>query len=147
MPRRVGDPPGDAGVERDSPLCNRYHGFVLGQCLTLAFIPAGRARYAERRTRMLACLAELGLEAAASAMPETPPEPGGPSHAALVTRLLPHLAARSRELAEFAVLGGLLIHYGLVAGDGTAAAAALASEIERLRIAYDLPPIPVSLHI
>jgi hypothetical protein len=141
MPRRVEEPPGDAGVERGSPLCHRYHGFVLGQCLALAFMPAGRARFAERRARMGDCLADLGLGAQASALPETPFEPGGPSHAGLLTRLLPHLAARSRELAEFVVLGGLVIHYGLVAADEPVAAAAILTEIERLRGVYDLPPV------
>ena len=146
MPRRVEEPPGDPGVERSSPLCHRYHGFVLGQCLALAFMPAGRARFADRAAGMRECLADLGLGAQAAWLPETPPDLGGASHAALLTRLLPYLAARSRELAEFAVLGGVLIHYGLVVAEDPAAAAAILAEIDRLRATYDLPPIePASL--
>jgi hypothetical protein len=140
MPRRVEEPPGDAGVDRGSPLCHRYQGFVLGQSLALAFMPAGRARFDDRRVGMRECLVDLGLAPQASWLPETPPDPGGPSHAALLTRLLPYLAAQSRELAEFVVLGGLLIHYGAVAAADAAEARTILAEIDRLRAAYDLPP-------
>ena len=141
MPRRVEEPPGDAGVERSSPLCHRYHGFVLGQSLALAFMPAGRARFTERAAGMRECLADLGLAAHAALLPETAPDPGGSSHAALLTRLLPYVAARSRELAEFVVLGGLLIHYGLAVAEDPATAATILTEIDRLRAVYDLPPL------
>ena len=141
MRHRVEETPGDAGVERSSPLYNRYNGFLLGQFLSLAFTPAGRPRYAERRARMLAFLAEIGIAPDAAALPETPPAIGGASHVALLTRVLPLVASHSRELAEFVVLGGLLTHYGVLAHHDAETAAAILVEIERLRAAYDLPPI------
>jgi tetratricopeptide (TPR) repeat protein len=125
-------------VERTSPLWCRVNGVLLGQLLALAHTDCGRARYEPRRVRVEAVLRELDVDVA---VPATADEAAAGSHAALLARLVPRLALRSRELAEFTILGGLLTHYTLAAQRGAGAAAALLTEIERLRAAWDLPPL------
>jgi hypothetical protein len=121
-----------------SPLFCRYNGILLGQLLSLAYAPAGRAGYTSLRAGIHRFLDDIGLEAA---LPPEPPVPGGAGHAALLTRLLPALAARSRDLAEAVVLGGLLVQYGLLAGHEPGIAASMLAEMERLRLKGELPPI------
>ena len=75
------------------------------------------------------------------AIPESPLDRGGVTYAGVLSAILPRLAQRSRELAEFAILGGLLTHYALVSRTDAEAAAATLVEIERLRAVYELPPI------
>jgi hypothetical protein len=125
-------------VERTSPLWCRVNGVLLGQFLSLAYADCGRPRYDARRARLETFLRELDVDVA---LPETPPDPAAGSHAALLARLLPRLATRSRELAEFAILGGLLTHYTLSAHRDADVAAALLVEIERLRATWDLPSL------
>jgi hypothetical protein len=124
-------------VARMSPLYCRYHGFLLGQFLSLAFSEVGRAGYAERRARLVAFLHEVDVDVA---LPSSPDD-GGVSHASVLSALLPRLAQQARELAEFAILGGLLTQYALAARTDADGAAAMLLEIERLRAVYDLPPI------
>ncbi len=124
-------------VARTSPLYCRYHGFLLGQFLSLAFSDVARSGYAERRARLLAFLHEIDVDVA---MPASPDD-GGATHASLLSALLPRLAQQARELAEFAILGGLLTQYALAARTDAETASAMLLEIERLRTVYDLPPI------
>ncbi|MEO5822235.1 MAG: hypothetical protein ABIT71_17150 [Vicinamibacteraceae bacterium] len=121
-----------------SPLYCRYHGFLLGQFLAIAFSDDGTIGYADRRVRLLAGLRELGVDVP---IPESPDTRGGLTHAGVLTAVLPRLARQSRELAEFTILGGLVAHYAVAAGTGAAPAAALLLEIERLAATYDLPAI------
>jgi hypothetical protein len=121
-----------------SPLFCVYNGILLGQLLALAYAPAGRADYTRLRARIHAFLDEIGLDVP---LPSEPPAPEGAGHAALLTRLLPPLAARSRDLAEAAVLGGLLVQYGLIAGHNPIVAASMLAELERIRAKCALPPI------
>jgi hypothetical protein len=128
---------GEPGVERTSPLYSRYNGFLLGQALWLS-CASGAPDHAARR-RIAGLLRELAIEAPM-------PEPraglgGGAAHAALLGWLLPYLVERSRELAEFAVLGGLVTRYGRLGPHDVGVAAAILAEIERLRATYDLPPL------
>jgi hypothetical protein len=120
--------PGDTSVivERTSPLWCRVNGVLLGQLLALAHTDWGRPRYEARRLRVEAFLRELEVDVT---LPATPDEAAARSHAALLARLVPRLAARSRELAEFTILGGLLTHYALAGHRGADAAAALLTEI------------------
>jgi hypothetical protein len=139
MARPLVQDPGEApAVSRTSPLTCRYHGFLIGQVLSLAFSDCDPTGYAERRAGLLACLDELGV---GIAIPASPHDRGGLTHASVLSALLPRLAQHGRELAEFAILGGLLTHYAFAARTDGAAAAALHLEIERLRAAYDLPPV------
>ncbi len=131
--------PGDTpSVARTSPLYCRYNGFLLGQFLSLAFAACGAPRYGERRGRLLEFLREVDVDVA---IPESPLDRGGVTYAGVLSAILPRLAQRSRELAEFAILGGLLTHYGVASRTDAEAAAAMLIEIERLRAVYDLPPI------
>lgn len=125
-------------VERTSPLWCRVNGVLLGQFLSLAYADCGRPRYDARRARLDDFLHELD---AGVTLPATPPDAATGSHPALLARLLPRLAACSRELAEFTILGGLLTHYTLSAHRDAEAAAALLVEIDRLRAAWDLPAL------
>ena len=139
MARPDEEDPGDApSVARTSPLSCRYNGFLLGQFLSLAFAPCGAPRYGERRGRLLEFLREVDVDVA---IPESPLDRGGVTYAGVLSAILPRLAQRSRELAEFAILGGLLTHYGVASRTDAEAAATMLSEIERLRAVYDLPPI------
>jgi len=121
-----------------SPLFCRVNGILLGQLIALSFAAPGRAGYGEQRARIHAFLADLDVDVR---LPSDVPEPGGPGHAALLTRLLPSLALRSRELADAAVLGGLLVQYGLRVGDDPAVAASILAEMERIRTVWNLPSI------
>ena len=137
MARLVVQDPGETpAVSRMSPLSCRYHGFLIGQALSLAFSECEPTGHAERRAGLLACLGELGV-----AVPASPLDRDGVTHAAVLSAVLPRLAQHGRELAEFAILGGLLAHCAFAARTGGAAAAAPLLEIERLRVAYDLPPV------
>jgi hypothetical protein len=140
MARPVVHQPGETTSRSPSPLYCRYHGFLIGQALALAFADgAGEdPGYAERRLSLLACLRELGVD---MAVPESPARRDGVTHAALLTTILPRLAQRDRELAEFAILGGLLVHYAAATRRDADTAAALRLEIERLRGVYDLPSV------
>jgi hypothetical protein len=133
----VQDPGRSPAVSRTSALSCRYHGFLIGQVASLAASEGGRTAYAARRDGLLACLDELGVEAA---IPESLPDRGGVTDAVLPA-ILPRLAPHGRELAEFAILGALLTHYAFAARTDGGAAAVLLLEIERLRAAYDLPPV------
>lgn len=134
----IGFAPAPPAVVRTSPLTSRYNGFLFGQCLALAFAECGRVRYAQRRAGLQAFLRDVDVDVS---IPAAPSDRGGVTHSGLLSAILPRLAARSRELAEFAILGGLLVHYGLLAPRDAVTAAAMLVEIERLRAAYDLPPI------
>lgn len=151
MARAVVDDPGE--TPPPSPLYCRYYGFLIGHALALAFddgdgVGDGTAAgddpgYAERRVHLLACLRELGIDVS---IPESPARRGGVTHAALLAAILPRLAQQARELAEFAILGGLLVHHARASRRAADAAAALRLEIERLREVYDLPPIDPLRH-
>ena len=95
-------------MARTSPLYCRYNGFLVGQFLSLAFAGCGAPRYGDRRTRLLEFLREVDIDVA---IPESPFDRGGVTYAGVLSAVLPRLAQRSRELAEFAILGGLLTHY------------------------------------
>lgn len=139
--------PGDTSVivERASPLWCRVNGVLLGQFVSLAYDDCGRPRYEARRARVESFLRELAVEVP---LPATAADAAAGSHAALLARLLPRLAACSRELAEFTILGGLLTHYTLSAHHDADGAAALAVEIERLRATWNLPPLdPLRLEV
>jgi tetratricopeptide (TPR) repeat protein len=140
MARPVVHEPGETPPRVTSSLYSRYYGFLIGQALALTFADgAGEdPGYAARRVRLLTCLRELDVDAA---IPESPDHRGGVTHAALLTAILPRLAQRDRELAEFAILGGLLVHYAAAARRDADTAAALRLEIERLRGVYDLPAV------
>jgi hypothetical protein len=139
MARPVVHDPGETpSVDRTSPLYCRYNGFLLGQFLSLAFAECGSPRYGDRRTRLLEFLREVDVDVA---IPASPLDRGGVTYAGVLSAILPRLAERSRELAEFAILGGLLTHYALASGVDAEAAAATLLEIERLRAAYDLPAL------
>jgi len=139
MARPVVHDSGDTpSVARTSPLYCRYNGFLLGQFLSLAFAECGTPRYGERRARLLEFLREVDVDVA---IPASPSDRGGVTYASVLSAILPRLAQRSRELAEFAILGGLLTHYGVASRIDADAAAATLAEIERLRTVYDLPPI------
>jgi hypothetical protein len=141
MARPVVHNPGETpSVARMSPLYCRYNGFLLGQLLAVAFcdVDRGEGDDAGRQARIREFLRELEIDVA---VPLAPSEGGGASHAAVLSAILPRLAARSRELAEFAILGGLLTHYALLARRDADTAAAMLLEIERLRSVYELPPI------
>lgn len=140
MARTVVHGPGETPPRTTSSLCCRYHGFLIGQALALAFADgaAEDAGYAGRRTALVAGLRELEVDIA---IPESPARRDGVTHAALLTAILPRLAQRDRELAEFAILGGLLVHYAAAARRDADTAAALRLEIERLRGVYDLPAV------
>jgi hypothetical protein len=139
MARRVVHDPGDTpSVARTSPLYSRYNGFLLGQFLSLAFAECGGPRYGNRRTRLLEFLRELDVDVA---IPASPLDRGGVTYSGVLAAILPRLAQHSRELAEFAILGGLLTHYAMVSRVDAEAAAATLLEIERLRTVYDLPPL------
>lgn len=141
MARPVVQDPGETpSVARTSPLYCRYNGFLLGQLLAVAFadVDGGGLDDTSRGHRIRELLRELEIDAA---VPLSPRDADGASHAAVLSAILPRLAARSRELAEFAILGGLLTQYALLARRDADAAAAMLLEIERLRAAYDLPPV------
>lgn len=128
--------PADEPVDRFSPLYCRYNGFLLGQFLSLSFARSGRPKYAERRARIMEFLEEAGV---AASLPEEPVPLGGAEHAGLLEALLPQLAARSPELAHFALLGGLLTHYGGLHESDPATAKETLEAIEVYRAKYDLP--------
>ena len=132
------DPGDQPSVARTSPLSCRYNGFLLGQFLSLAFAECGGPRYGDRRTRLLEFLREIDVDVA---IPESPLDRDGVTYASVLSAILPRLAQHSRELAEFAILGGLLTHYAVVSRIDAEAAAATLVEIERLRAHYDLPAI------
>ena len=112
MARPVVHDSGDSpSVARTSPLYCRYNGFLFGQFLSLAFAECGAPRYGDRRTRLLEFLREVDVDVA---IPESPRDRGGVTYAAVLSAILPRLAQHSRELAEFAILGGLLPHYAVV---------------------------------
>ena len=134
----VQDSGAQPSVARTSPLYCRYNGFLVGQFLSLAFAECGAPRYGDRRARLLEFLREVDIDVA---IPESPLDRGGVTYASVLSAILPRLAQRSRELAEFAILGGLLTHYALASRTDAEAAAATLVEIERLRAVYDLPPI------
>ena len=140
MARPVVHEPGEPPPRATSSLYCRYHGFLIGQALALTFADGAAADpgYAARRGRLLTCLLELDVEAA---IPESATRRDGATHAALLTAILPRLAQRDRELAEFAILGGLLVHYAAAARRDADTAAALRLEIARLRGVYDLPAV------
>ena len=125
-------------MARASRLYCRYNGFLLGQFLLVAFADCGETGYGERRTRLLEFLREIDVDAA---IPVSPTDRGGLTYAGVLAAILPRLAQHSRELAEFAILGGLLAHYSVVSHTDAETAAAMLTEIERLRSVYDLPPI------
>ena len=105
MARPVVQEPADTPpVTRLSPLYCRYNGFLLGQFLFLAFAECGRPRYAERRSRLLECLREIDIDVL---IPAAPHDAGAVTYAGLLSAILPRLAQQARELAEFAILGGL----------------------------------------
>jgi len=134
-------------VARMSPLYCRYNGFLLGQLLAVAFcdVAGGALEEGGRGDRIREFLREIEVDIA---VPLSPGEDAAASHAAVLSATLPRLAARSRELAEFAILGGLLTHYALLARRDADTAAAILLEIERLRSVYDLPPIdPLALAV
>ena len=109
MARPVVQESGDAApVGRASRLSCRYNGFLLGQFLALAFADGGEAGYAGRRTRLLAFLRGIEVDAT---IPPSPSARGGATYAGVLSAILPRLAQHSRELAEFAILGGLLVHH------------------------------------
>jgi hypothetical protein len=136
-----GEPP----PPRTSPLYCRYHGFLIGHGLALAFCDGAAAGYDARRRHLQATLRELDIDAE---IPESPADRGTATYASAVGAVLPRLARESRELAEFAVLGGLLARYAIaVASEAVPGAAGpLGVEIERLRSASDLPPIDPLRH-
>ena len=134
-------------MARMSPLYCRYNGFLLGQLLAVAFcdVAGGALEEGGRGDRIREFLREIEVDIA---VPLSPGEDAAASHAAVLSATLPRLAARSRELAEFAILGGLLTHYALLARRDADTAAAILLEIERLRSVYDLPPIdPLALAV
>jgi tetratricopeptide (TPR) repeat protein len=134
-------------VARMSPLYCRYNGFLLGQLLAVAFcdVDGGALEEGGRGDRIREFLREIEIDVA---VPLSPGEDAAASHAAVLSAMLPRLAARSRELAEFAILGGLLTHYALLARRDADTAAAILLEIKRLRSVYDLPPIdPLGLAV
>ena len=139
MARPVVQDPGDTpAVARASPLYCRYNGFLAGQFLSLAFAGCGAPRYDRRRSRLLEFLRELDIDVP---IPASPLDRGGVTYPGILSAIVPRLAEHSRELAEFAILGGLLTQYGTVQPGDAATGVALRVEIERLRAAYDLPPI------
>jgi hypothetical protein len=139
MARPVAQDSGEtAPVARMSPLYCRYNGFLLGHFLSLAFAGCGASGYGERRHRLLEFLREVDIDVT---IPASPLDRGGVSYAGALSAILPRLAVHSRELAEFAILGGLLAHYAVVSRTDADAASAMLLEIERLRAVYDLPPI------
>src|SRR4051812_8233077 len=139
MARPVVQEPGDTpAVARTSPLYCRYNGFLAGQFLALAFAGCGAPRYEGRRSRLLEFLRELDIDIA---IPASPLERGDVTYQGVLSAIVPRLAEHARELAEFAILGGLLIQYGTVSPGDATTGAALRAEIERLRAAYDLPAI------
>ena len=127
-------------MARMSPLYCRYNGFLLGQLLAVAFcdVDGGALEDGGRGDRIREFLREIEIDVV---VPLSPGEDAAASHAAVLSAILPRLAACSRELAEFAILGGLLTHYALLARRDADTAAAILLEIERLRAVYDLPPI------
>src|SRR6187402_2858679 len=129
----VQDSGAQPSVARTSPLYCRYNGFLVGQFLSLAFAECGAPRYGDRRARLLEFLREVDIDVA---IPESPLDRGGVTYASVLSAILPRLAQRSRELAEFAILGGLLTHYALASRTDAEAAAATLVEIERLRAVY-----------
>ncbi len=131
----VHEPAHTPAASRASPLSSRYHGFLIGQALWLAFDEGGGGGYADARAAVRTCLDELGIDV------EMPASPRDVSHAGLLSALLARLARHGRDLAEFTILGGLLTRYAAVARTDRAAAAALVPEIERLRAVYDLPRV------
>ncbi len=141
MARPVVHDPGETpAVARLSPLYCRYNGFLLGQLLAVAFcdVDGGALDDARRGARIREFLRELEIDVA---VPLSSSEADGATHAAVLSAILPRLAARSRELAEFAILGGLLTHYARLARRDADTAAAMRLEIDRLRAVYELPPI------
>lgn len=145
MARPVVHEPGHAPPRTTSALYCRYHGFLIGQTLALAFADGADEDPGDagRRIALVACLRQLDVDIA---IPESPVGRSGVSHAALLTAILPRLAQRDRELAEFAILGGLLVHYAAAARRDADTAAALRLEIERLRSVYDLPAVDALRH-
>jgi hypothetical protein len=139
MARGLGHTGGDLGVERTSPLYCRYNGFLLGQALWLTCAANGDTSLAS--VRIGDFLRELGIDAP---WPDRRGEAAGAAHAGLLAWLLPHLVARSRELAEFTILGGLVTRYGRLGPQDIGVAAAILAEIERLRTTYDLPPLDLA---
>jgi hypothetical protein len=133
---RVGFAPAPPVVERTSALHARTNGVLLGQCLSLACLAPDLPGDADRWAAAGAFLHDVDPR---FSLPARGPA-GGASHAALLAAVIPRLAAQSRELADFTVLGGLLTQYGARAGVDPSGAAALLAEIERLRVVYDLPP-------
>jgi hypothetical protein len=121
-----------------SRLYCRYNGFLLGQLLLLAFAECAEAGYGERRARLVEFLREIDVDAA---IPASAGDRGGLTYAGVLAVILPRLVQHSRELAEFAILGGLLAHYAVVSHTDAETATAMLPEIERLRSVYDLPAI------
>lgn len=123
-------------LDRFSPLYCAYNGFLLGQFLSLAFRSGDEERYRIRRARMAEFLAEAGVEAD---LPARAPGLGGEELSALYAVLLPQLARRSRRLVDFVLFGGMLTHYGVLAGADPETARGLLSELEDLRARLGLP--------
>ncbi len=138
---RVGFSPASEPLERFSPIYCIYNGFLLGQFLSLSFARSGRENYAERRSRMLEFLGEIEV---AFDIPEAPPQLGGEEHADLLSAVLPQIAARSKSLADFVLLGGLLTHYGILADSDPQTANEMLQQFEWLRDKHNLPPIDPS---
>jgi tetratricopeptide (TPR) repeat protein len=126
-----------------SRLYCRYNGFLVGQFLSLVFDDGGGdgPPCEDRRRRLLEFLREIDIDVA---LPASPLDRGGDTYAGVLTTILPRLAEHSRELAEFAILGGVLRQYAAASRTGAGTAGALRLEIERLRAAYDLPSLDPS---
>src|SRR5690349_11552471 len=136
MARRVAeDLPQDPGiVERRSPLVDRVDGFLIGQGLALSWLVPDLADAASRRAALIECLVDREVDGPL-------PIPDAVTHAAALVAILPRLVRQSRELADFTLLGGLALQYGLAVGADPTRAAAMLDELERLRRTYDLPAI------
>ena len=136
MARRVAqDLPQDPGiVDRRSPLVDRVDGFLIGQGLALAWLMPDLAGAALRRAAIVDRLAERGIDVAV-------PVPASATYAATLVKLLPRLAVQSHELADFTLLGGLAVQYGLAVRPDAVRAAALWGELARLCRVYDLPAL------
>lgn len=131
-------------LDRFSPLYCAYNGFLLGQFLSLGFRAGGDGKYAIRRERMAEFLAEIGITAA---LPEAAPGLGADALVELYGALLPQIAARSRRLADFVLFGGMLTHYGVLAGSDPDTAGTLLAEVLQLRERLSLPPLEPSAFV
>lgn len=134
---RVGFSPVAPTIDRFSPLYCSYNGFLLGQFMTLSFAHFGLEGYPIRRARMLEFLEEVG---ATVELPEHPPELGSDAHALLLEAALRDLARCSPTLTDFALLGTMLTHYGILAESDPATAKASLEQVDFLREKHELPP-------